>query len=131
MKKYINKKVQDYYGLATNQQNIMKQNAIAKAAVRFKGEMSIGLHHGEAMRTLYKKIEGKNLPLPTTIGPEQGFVDIHGIFHTREAARKIAITAGQVNKEPEFSIALDSSEFTDQDEKGKTVWKYKPFIEKK
>lgn len=105
----------------------MKKNAIAAAAARFNGEIGMGLNHSEAMRNLREKMKRKNSPLLKKTRLEQGFIDIHGIFHTREAARKIAIAAEQVNKDMKFpNIALDSSEFTVQNKKGETVRNYKP-----
>ncbi|MEX3933291.1 hypothetical protein AB4Y32_16060 [Paraburkholderia phymatum] len=55
---------------------------------RFTGEVVLGIRHWDAFMTNALDTEGDPV--------DQGFIDNHGNFHTREGAWLIAVSANQI-----------------------------------
>jgi hypothetical protein len=77
---------------------------IVCAACRFCGDIIIAAprHYDMTMRNIVKFIETEDNPY-SSANVEQGFIDQHGVFYTREEAWVIAVKNNQIHRNIETS----------------------------
>lgn len=86
----------------------MSERRVVCAAIRGKGgELLLGIRHYSAdmHRQIERRVDGSNFL--HRLDDNQGFVDQHGVFMSREEAWKVAAAAGQIVRPEACGTGLD------------------------